>query len=92
MKSRAAREFRGSALAATRSHASASSPLLTTNTSQSLSKVDVCTPFNEDKYGAPNQQRKMSADQTEGSQMGADDGGMGGPGAPTPLSALEVAS
>lgn len=32
----------------------------------------------------------MSADELEASQSATDDGGMGGPGAPTPLSALEV--
>ena len=32
----------------------------------------------------------MSADEQEASQSVMDDGGMGGPGAPTPLSALEV--
>jgi hypothetical protein len=29
-------------------------------------------------------------EETEDSQAGMDDGGVGGPGAPTPLSALEV--
>jgi DNA repair protein RAD51 len=32
----------------------------------------------------------MTAEEIEESQSGIDDGGMGGPGAPTPLSALEV--
>ena len=32
----------------------------------------------------------MTTDEIEASQSGVDDGGMGGPGAPTPLSALEV--
>jgi len=32
----------------------------------------------------------MSAEEAERSQLGHDDGGAGGPGAPTPLSALEV--
>jgi DNA repair protein RAD51 len=31
-----------------------------------------------------------SAEEIEASQSGIDDGGMGGPGAPTPLSVLEV--
>jgi hypothetical protein len=32
----------------------------------------------------------MSAEDVEQSQSGYDEGGMGGPGAPTPLTALEV--
>ena len=32
----------------------------------------------------------MTSEEIEASQTGGDDGGMGGPGAPTPLSALEV--
>jgi hypothetical protein len=32
----------------------------------------------------------MSADEMEASQSAMDDGGMGGPGAPTSLNALEV--
>lgn len=32
----------------------------------------------------------MALDEAEASQSGIEDGGMGGPGAPTPLSALEV--
>jgi DNA repair protein RAD51 len=34
----------------------------------------------------------MTTEDVEASQSGIDDGGMGGPGAPTPLSALEVSS
>ena len=34
----------------------------------------------------------MSAEVAEASQSGYEDGGMGGPGAPTPLSALEVST
>jgi DNA repair protein RAD51 len=32
----------------------------------------------------------MTTEEIEESQAGIEDGGMGGPGAPTPLSALEV--
>jgi hypothetical protein len=32
----------------------------------------------------------MAIEDVEDSQSGTDDGGVGGPGAPTPLSALEV--
>ena len=32
----------------------------------------------------------MTTEEIEASQSGVDEGGMGGPGAPTPLSALEV--
>jgi hypothetical protein len=32
----------------------------------------------------------MTTEEIEASQSGVEDGGMGGPGAPTPLSALEV--
>lgn len=32
----------------------------------------------------------MATDEIEESQSGVEEGGMGGPGAPTPLSALEV--
>ena len=32
----------------------------------------------------------MTTEEIDPSQSGIDDGGMGGPGAPTPLSALEV--
>lgn len=32
----------------------------------------------------------MAAEDVDGSQTGLEDTGMGGPGAPTPLSALEV--
>ena len=34
----------------------------------------------------------MTTEEIEESQSGIEDGGMGGPGAPTPLSALEVPS